>query len=196
MFLLIASSIAISVFLFSAVANTNFISRQTDVYFEKLKTMRPVPVAKTVLRKYPTILDFNKNRTQSDPWIKNKITVDWHQYFTKRRGYNDFVKYYHHRPLSQFVFEFLETIHRGSYRKPWVYFSWNPFYLVWLFPLSLLLFRIFPMSAIFSCIVLSQVVLLLAVIGTVNYRYYYFLLLSSYFLVPLAVLDLKLRKER
>jgi len=191
-----ASSIAISVFLFSAVANTDFVLRQTGVYFDYLKTLRPVSTVRTVSKKYPNVLDISRNRTQSDPWIKDRMGVEWHQYFTKRRGYTDFVKYHRHAPLSASIFTLMDTLHKRSYKPPWVYFSWNPFYLLWLFPLALVAFRNFPMSAIFSFMILSQVVFLLAVFVTMNWRYYYFLLVSSNFLVPLAMLDLKMRKKR
>jgi hypothetical protein len=72
---------------------------------------------------------------------------------------------------------------------PWIYFSWNPFWLLYLFPLTILLYRRLPLSAIFSVIILSQVVALLLFVGTVNWRYYYFVLLGGYFLLPVILLD-------
>jgi len=194
-FLPLFTATAIAVFMLPFFVKTDFVKRQSDLYIGRLKTMRPVTMAKEVTRKYFSILDIIKHRVNSDTWTKDSISVGWHQNFIKRKGYNDFFRYYNHNPPSERAYRFMEALKRTSFGKPWIYFSWNPFYFLWLFPLSLMLFKFLPMSAIFSAIVLSQVLALLVVVGSVNWRYYYFLLFSSFFLLPLAMLDLKLWKE-
>jgi len=186
--------IAVVLVLFPFYLKTEFLENQYNIYTRRLKSTHPLDTTKMISRKFFRILDLKKtwHWKQTDIWVKDSQSVDWHHNFAKRKNYTDFLKYYDHKPLSNRMFQFMEAIRRAAYEKPWFYFSWNPFYFLWFFPLSLVLFRILPMSAIFSGIVLFQVVTLLAVTGTVNWRYYYYLLYSSFFLLPMAMLDLKL----
>ena len=95
------------------------------------------------------------------------------------------------------LYEFLHPLNLLSTAEPWVYFTWNPFYLLFFFLLSFF-YRIFPLTAAYGYVVLSQVIILLWVLGPYNYnwRYYYFLLLSLYFLIPVIALDVQCRRSR
>ena len=100
-------------------------------------------------------------------------------------------------PKSDRLYEFLHPLNLGSTAEPWVYFTWNPFYLLFFFLLSFF-YRLFPLTAAYGYIVLSQVIILLWVLGPYNYnwRYYYFLLFSLYFLIPVIALDVQCRWRR
>ena len=77
-----------------------------------------------------------------------------------------------------------------TYEIPWVYLTWNPVYILVLLPLSVLFFKKVPFTAIFSAIILIQV-LALVLINVFNWRYYYFVCVAGFFWGPVLLLDLK-----
>ncbi len=87
------------------------------------------------------------------------------------------------------------AVYKKSYEKPWVYFSWNPVYMLLLFPVLPLFFRKLPMSAVFSVFILAEIIALV-VIGIFNWRYYFFAHFAAYFLVPLVLADLMRKKQK
>lgn len=158
-------------------------------YLQQFTKDSVVVRVKQSLEHYPRLLDLKKNREQSDLW--HYYFGDRYAYtFLKQSGWNDTHKY---APRDEHPFPSLRDyalqVYQKSYKYPWVYLSWNPFLLLYLFPLSILLCRWFPLSAIFSSVILVQVLALLVFVGTVNWRYYYFVLLGGYFLLPLLLLD-------
>ena len=141
------------------------------------------------IKLYPRLLDIRKNQNQSDLW--HYFLRDRYAYnFLRQSGWNDSHKYISsdEYPFSR-MRSFALKLYEKSYEYPLVYFSWNPFLLLYLFPLSILLCRWFPLSAIFSSVILVQVLALLIFVETVNWRYYYFVLLGGYFLLPILLLD-------
>src|SRR4030042_7083724 len=100
-------------------------------------------------------------------------------------------------PKSERLYKFLNTLNLKSTSEPLVYFTWDPFYLLFVFPICFLS-RLFPLTAAYGYVVLSQVLILLWVLGPGNYnwRYYYFLLVSLYFLIPVIALDVQCRWRR
>ncbi len=87
-------------------------------------------------------------------------------------------------------------MYRASLEYPWLYFSWYPFIFLYLFPLCILFYRRLPRSAVFSTIILVQAAALLLFVGTLNWRYYYFMLVGGYFLLPVLLVDLYRGRER
>ena len=138
-------------------------------------------------KEYWGILNINQTRSKWDLWhyYLNDRQAWW---FLRHSGWKDAYPYL---PAKQSLFPVLRDlgmrIYWHSYKPPWVYLSWNPVFMLALFPLVILLNRWLPMSAIFSAFILIQVVALLGIINILNWRYYYFVSLSSYFL-PLFVL--------
>lgn len=51
------------------------------------------------------------------------------------------------------------------------------------------IFHLVSFFAIFSVVILAQVITLLVFVGATNWRYYYFVLMGGYFLLPVALLD-------
>ncbi len=161
----------------------------SNSYLQQLTKESAVSRVKQSIGQYPRLLDLKKNKTQSDLW--HYFLGDRYAYtFLKQSEWSDSHKYISRdtHPFPQLRDSAL-MLYEKSYEYPWVYLSWNPFLLLYLFPLSILLCRWFPLSAIFSSVVLIQVLALLLFVGTVNWRYYYFVLLGGYFLLPLLLLD-------
>ena len=146
---------------------------------------------------YPRLLDIKKNRDNSDFW--HYYLGDRYAYrFLREAGWSDVYRYLpKDNPLFPKLRQTALQIYRSSLEYPWLYFSWYPFVFLYLFPLSLLLCRWFPLSAVFSTVILAQVAGLLLFVGTVNWRYYYFVLLGGYFLLPIILVDIRyLRQQR
>jgi hypothetical protein len=178
-----------------ALDKTNFVSSQARVFLNRMHTNGFLVTGMMVLKQYPTILDINtykKKHIWYDVWYRDRQVTDWHYNFAKEKGYDQFVRYEPCEPKIKWLHTFLDRINRGSYEEPWVYLTWNPFYMLFLF-LFAFFPCLFPRTAAFGYVVLSQVLVLLCILGPYNYnwRYYYFLLFSLYFLIPVIALDVQ-----
>ncbi|MBN2568709.1 MAG: hypothetical protein JXB42_04695 [Deltaproteobacteria bacterium] len=194
-FVLITSSVIVGISVHKD--KTNFITGQTQFFIKKMLGVGAFKTVTRMVKQYPTILDVNiyqKRHIWYDVWCRNKATTAWHYNFAKLKGYNEFFRYVPCEPKNGRLFAFIDRITRYSYEKPWVYITWDPFYMLFLFLLCGL-GTYLPRTAGFGYVVLTQVFVLLLVLGPENYnwRYYYFLLLSLYFLVPIVALDIKMR---
>jgi hypothetical protein len=117
--------------------------------------------------------------------------------FLKYLRWNDVYPYLPF-PKNTVISKLRETalaLYWKSYEIPWVYFSWNPVYMLILLPMLPFMFRILPMTAVFSFFVLIPVVVLV-VLDIFNWRYYFFAHLGSYFIVPMIITDLCIRKKK
>jgi hypothetical protein len=173
----------------------HFVMSQSRFFIDRMRGAGTVETMKRIVRQYPTVLDINiikKTAIWYDTWYRDSGVTKWHYDFTKQKGYHEWVRYSPCEPKSEKLYGFLNTLNLRSTNEPWVYFTWNPFYLLFLFPVCFL-YRLFPLTAAYSYVVLSQVLILLWVLGSYNYnwRYYYFLLFSLYFLVPVIALDVQ-----
>jgi len=147
---------------------------------------------KRVMTDYWGILNINQKKSKWDLW--HYYLHDRYAYnFLKHAGWNDIYNYL--RPenyISSFLYHLGLKIYWLTYKIPWVYFSWNPVFMLAVFPLAIILFRWLPLSAIFGSIIISQVFGLLFFVNTLNWRYYYFVVFASYFLLPILLLDIRL----
>ena len=153
------------------------------------------PIGKRLKRvgtDYWGILNINQKKSKWDLW--HYYLHDRYAYhFLKHAGWNDIYNYL--RPenySSSFLYHLGLKIYWLTYKIPWVYFSWNPIFILALFPLVIILFRWLPLSAIFGSIIISQVFGLLFFVNILNWRYYYFVVFASYFLLPILLLDIRL----
>jgi hypothetical protein len=174
---------------------TQFVAGQSRFFIDRMLGSGPGKTALRVIRQYPTLLDVNiikKRAIWYDTWYRDSGVTQWHYDFAKKKGYHEWIRYVPCEPKSDRLYEFLHPLNLQSTDEPWVYFTWNPFYLLFIFPVCLL-YRQFPLTAAYGYIVLSQVLILLWVLGPYNYnwRYYYFLLFSLYFLIPVIALDVQ-----
>ncbi|MBC8484479.1 MAG: hypothetical protein H8D45_00355 [Bacteroidetes bacterium] len=178
-----------------------------DFFFHRagffIKRLKNEPISKTALRivkQYPTVLDINTYKHSDvwyDIWHRDDEFVRWHYDFARKIGYNDFFKYQQFNPKSVKLYNLLNSITHHSYREPIVYFSWNPYYMLYIFPVFFL-YMFFPLAAVYGFVIFTQVFVLLWILGPYNYnwRYYYFLLFSLYFFIPIVALDIKTKHLR
>ena len=150
----------------------------------------------TAAKEYPGILNINQTASKWDLfhfYLKDRFDYR----FLTRSGWNDVFPYSHGyskgtAPLRKMIMDWYER----SYTKPFVFFIWNPLFLLVLYPVAVLLFPVLPRSALYSSFFLVQVVALLVVAQVLNWRYYYFLYLGGFFLVPMLLLDVQTRASR
>ena len=146
---------------------------------------------------YWGILNVNQTESRWDLW--HYFLHDRSAYgFLKHAGWNDIYNYLAPEPTPlSFLRGKAMSVYWKSYSFPWVYLTWNPVWILPLFLLTILLFRWLSISAIFSSIVILQVFGLLLITGVLNYRYYYFIVLAAYFLLPMIWLDvIRLMKRK
>lgn len=176
----------------------DFVAARSRFFIDRMKGEGILEITKRIVVQYPTVLDINifkKRAIWYDTWYRDRGVTDWHYEFAKKKGYSEWIRYMPCEPKSDILYSLLNTLNLRSTDEPLVYFTWNPFYLLYLLPLGLLFYRIFPLTAAWGYIVLSQVFVLLLVLGPYNYnwRYFYFLLMSLFFLIPILVLDVRCR---
>jgi hypothetical protein len=179
---------------------SGFVISQSRFFIDRIKDTGAVETMKRIVNQYPTVLDINiikKRAIWYDTWYRDSGVTNWHYNFAKKKGYNEWIRYLPCEPKSDRLYAFLHPLNLVSVAEPWVYFTWDPFYLLFVFPVCFL-YRLFPLTAAYGYIVLSQVLVLLWVLGPGNYnwRYYYFLLFSLYFLIPVIALDVQCRWRR
>ncbi len=172
------------------IKSASYFQDLTRSYLQELNQESVLSRVKQGLSRYPRLLDVKKNWQESDAW--HYFLGDRYAHtFLRQTGWNDSHKYA--SPETDLLFPSLRAtllkVYKKSLEYPWIYFSWNPFWLLYLFPLSMLFYRQFPLSAFFSSVIMVQIIALLFLVGTVNWRYYYFVLLGGYFLLPLVLLD-------
>ncbi len=175
----------------AAIDKNSYFNDFSRIYLNRIKAESVSARVMEAAADYPRILDIKKHE---------KISDFWHYYLGDRYAYDFLLDvgwydvYPYQSPDNEPAPKLHQTalnIYRASLEYPWLYLSWYPFVLLYLFPLSLLLCRWFPLSAIFSTVILTQVAGLLFFVGTTNWRYYYFVLLGGYFLLPIILLDLR-----
>jgi hypothetical protein len=168
----------------------------SQTYLRQLLREDPVDRIKQVVSRYPRLLDVLKNKKTSDFW--HYYLGDRYAYtFLRQVEWNDTHGYHGTgKPPVRALHSFIMGIYWKSLDYPWVYLTWNPFWLLYLFPLSIVFYRRFPLSAIFSSVILIQIGALLFFVNTVNWRYYYFVLPAGYFFLPVLLLDLRILGER
>ncbi len=195
---LIVAALLVSVMVI--LDKTQFVAGQSRFFVERMLGSGPGETALRIVRQYPTLLDVNiikKRAIWYDTWYRDSGVTQWHYDFARKKGYQEWIRYIPCGPKSDRLYGFLHPLNLKSTAEPWVYFTWNPFYLLFIFPICFL-YRQFPLTAAYGYVVLSQVLILLWVLGHYNYnwRYYYFLLFSLYFLIPVIALDVQFLRRR
>lgn len=174
---------------------SSYFTQQTKTYLIQIKDKMSVDFVQKRWIKYLGIFDITQSAMQWDH-VENCLYGRFNNTLIRRLRWND-VYAYLPLPRSEIQKKMARSalgIYKKTYRKPWVYFSWNPKYVLFLFPLLPLFYRKLPMSAVFSAFILVEVAALVC-IDIFNWRYYYFAHLASYFVVPLIVADLTRRKK-
>ena len=195
-FLAVSLLVGVSVFAVvrsaSVISDAGYFFTQSRQFIKGNKINSVGKQLKRVETDYWGILNINQQESKWDLW--HYYLHDRYAYnFLKHAEWNDIYNFL--RPnnyISSFLYHLGLKIYWLTYKKPWVYFSWNPVFVLVLFPLVIILFRWLPLSAVFSSIIVCQVFGLLFFINTLNWRYYYFVVFASYFLLPILLLDIRL----
>ncbi len=175
---------------------SGYLVKQTRTYLSQAMDRLSFSYVENSAKKYLGVFDVNQTNMQwdlvhlcmygrySNDFLKNVRWNDVYPYLPMPKG--DLVK-----KMRGVAWD----LYWKSYQKPWVYFSWNPFYMLILLPLLPLFFRVLPMTAVFSLFVIIPVSVLVF-LNIFNWRYYYFAFLGSYFLLPLIATDYYAKKNR
>jgi hypothetical protein len=180
------------IFLTSIIAKHDFVLGMTKKFAVRLIDTNFLMNISNITKIYPNFFDDQNKYT----WYRDDRFVKWHNAFTKDKKYNDFVKYQDYRPKSEAIFNLLSGLLRSSHTRPYVWLSWNPFYLLYLFLLGVF-YKWFPLVSAYGYVLLTQtffiLMFLLAFSASTNFdwRYNYYLYLSGFFLIPLIMLDIK-----
>lgn len=192
---LVVSLIVLTGILFtSMMAKHDFVSGMTKKFAVRLIDTNFLMNIRNIAKQYPHFFDDQNKYT----WYRDDAFVKWHNQFTKDKKYNDFVKYQDYRPKSEAIFNFLNGLILSSHIRPYVWISWNPFYLLYIFLLGFF-YKWFPLVSAYGYVLLTQtffiLLFLFAFSASTNFdwRYNYYLFLSGFFLMPLVMLDIKRR---
>ena len=172
----------------------NYLFSQGASFLSSLLHKSIPDLAVETWRNYWGILNINQKDSAWDLW--HYFLNDRFSYgFLVHAGWNDVYKYLLNAPVFPQLTNIAMKIYWKSYEVPFVYLSWNPVHFLGIYLLVILMFRKFPLTAIFSGFVLVQVFTLLVVIDVMNWRYYYFACLGGHLLVPLMMWDIQRGKE-
>lgn len=167
----------------------SYFVNQTSHYLHKTwKKVAPHSI-KSAASNYMEVLNVNQKGMQ---WDHVHLTLygRYNYDFLKKTGWSDIYPYipFRRSSVQETAADILKWMYDKSYQRPWVYLSWNPFYLLLLMPLIPLLAYKLHMTSVFSLFVLSQVAVLV-ILEIFNWRYYYFFYLSLFFIIPMIVSD-------
>ncbi len=169
---------------------TSFFVSQTKTYVQKVRQGFSGKYLKDMGLKYLGILNVNQTKRQWD-LVHNCLYGRYNNDFLRRVRWNDVYPYLPlpRAQLQKKIANLLLLLYWKSYQSPWVYFAWNPVYMLFVLPFLPLFYRKLPMTSVFSFFVIIQVAALVF-LDISNWRYYFFTHLALYFLVPMIGADL------
>lgn len=176
-------------------ATSGYLVSQTKRY---LGQAMAGPVTEQVVdssKKYLGIFDVNQQNMQWD-LLHLCMYGRYENDFLRSLRWND-VYAYQAMPKGSVIDTMREAawaVYWQSYQVPWVYLSWNPLYMLLILPILPLLYRVLPMSALFSLYILIPVAALVF-LNILNWRYYYFAYLGLCFVLPVVITDMSARKR-
>ncbi|MFH0785361.1 MAG: hypothetical protein V2B20_25875 [Pseudomonadota bacterium] len=186
-----------SLFLYqSRSKSSNFLIDQTKVYLNQAIDQLSFDYLEKCGKKYLGIFDVNQKDMQWDLvhlCAYGRYTND----FLRNLRWNDVYSYLP-LPSNKLKKKFEKAawaVYWKSYKSPWVYFSWNPVYMLVLLPLLPFMFRKLPMTSVF-CLYIFIPTIILVFLNIFNWRYYYFVHLACYFILPLIITDCIVRKKQ
>ena len=174
------------------IAKSDFVLGLTKKFAIVLWNANIFTTMNNIVVQYPHILEDQNKYT----WYRDDGVVVWHNTFLKKKNYHIFVKYYDYRPKSDAIFHLLNGVLKSSHASPYVWFTWNPFYLLYLFLLGIF-YKWFPLVSAYGYVLLTQAFFLLLFLMGIHgspdfdWRYNYYLFLAGFFLIPLIMLDIK-----
>lgn len=196
-FLLLAVLLGSLFFFFPGNSKTSgFLASQTKTYLSQAIDKISVDYLEQCGKKYLGVFNVNQKDMQWDLvhlCMYGRYQID----FIKAIRWNDVYPYIP-LPSDKIKKKFEKgawALYWNSFKTPWVYFSWNPVYLLPLLPLLPLLFKWLPMTSMFSLYIFIPMAVLVF-LNIFNWRYYYFAHLALYFLLPLVLTDFFTRMKK
>lgn len=169
------------------VPGGDYLFSQRAFFLNSLWQRSFADMAALVWENYWGMLDINQKKTSWDLWhyfLGDRTAYD----FLIHAGWSDVFGYLPAERFLPRLSEVAMAVYHLSCQAPWVYLSWNPVHVLVLLPAAVMCTKKLPLSAIFASFLLVQVLALL-LIDVMNWRYYYFVVLGGYVLLPLLVLD-------
>lgn len=167
-----------------------YFEKQTAKYLQQAYNSLSGDFVQDRFNKYLGIFDVNQKVMQWDH-VHHCFFGRYGNDFLRRVNWNDTYPYlpFPQSKVQKQMAIFAVALDQKSYQLPWVYLSWNPFYMLFLLLGLPFLIRWLPMSAVFSAVILSQV-FALVFLDIYNWRYYYFAYLGINFLIALIFADI------
>ena len=174
---------------------SSYFTLQTKTYMLQVKKRMSLHFLQERWDKYMGIFDINQTAMQWDH-VENCLFGRYDNTLIRRLRWNDVYSYLPlpRTDIQKHMAGKALAIYKKTYQKPWVYLSWNPVHILFLFAFLPFFYRRLPMAAIFSAFILIEIAALVF-IDILNWRYYYFANLASYFVLPLIFADLTRRKK-
>lgn len=189
----VAVAVGVMVIIISGLGGVSFfgfIFEQGQYYLKNLYQNGLMTILHRFENNYWGVLDITQTASKWD--LFHFYLNDRYSYwFLQHAGWNDVYSYLP-KPAG-FVAKLQElalAIYWISYESPWVYIFWNPVWALFLYVFCVVGFRWLPRSALFSSVILIQVLTLSVLLNVLNWRYYYFACLASYFIIPVMFLDI------
>jgi hypothetical protein len=186
---LVAATIALTT-IRPGVPGFTYFAKQSTKYLQQAYSSLSGDFAQDRFNKYIGIFDVNQKFMQWDH-VHHCFFGRYGNDFLRRVNWNDTYPYlpFPQSKVQKQMARFAVALDQKSYQSPWVYFSWNPFYMLYLLLGLPFLIRWLPLSAVFSTVLLSQV-FALVFLDIYNWRYYYFAFLGINFLIVLIFADI------
>ena len=172
------------------ISFSGFLFEQVQYYLKNLYQNGFTTILHRFDNNYLGVLDINQTASKWD--LFHFYLNDRYSYwFLQHAGWNDVYSYLA-RPAGvvQKLQEIALVIYWASYKVPFIYVTWNPVWSLFLYIICVVGFRWLPRSALFSSVILIQVLTLAVLLNVLNWRYYYFACLASYFIIPVMFLDI------
>jgi hypothetical protein len=174
---------------------SGYLAAQTKIYLNQAMGRLSIGYLKKSGQNYLGVFDINQKKMRWDK-LGDCMYSRYNFPFLKYLQWNDVYPYLH-PPKKKWVKKLNEIawdLYKKSYTNPWVYFCWNPVYMLFLFPSLPLLVKKLPMTAVFSAFIIVPMSALV-LLSIFNWRYYFFAYFASYFLLPMIVTDISAQKK-
>ncbi len=181
---------------FSRTPKASFFVSETKLYVQQVRQRISPEYILQQGRKYFGILNVNQKERQWD-LVHYCLYGRYNNDFLRRVGWNDVYSFLPlpRTTLQRQLAKIFMDLYWETYRAPWVYLTWNPVFMLAFLPILPLFLKKLPMTSVFSFFIVVQAAVLVF-FDIFNWRYYYFLYLALYFLIPFIGADLARKKPR
>lgn len=174
----------------NVLGKRSFVVSQTKMYLHDVEHRLSSGYLLGMGKKYLGILNVDQTKTQWD-LIHLCLYGRYNNNFLRQVRWNDVYPYLPlpRKNLQKILSKKLMDIYWKTYKVPWVYLTWNPVFMLILLLVLPFFIKKLPMTAVFSFFIVVQAAALVF-FDIFNWRYYYFLFLALYFLIPMIGADI------